>query len=87
MLKVQKNEGRLTIYSRSKEMPRLMCAHEGCKKKMTLVDYACKCSKLYCCAHRIPEVHNCTFDYKEEQKKNLLVHMGSPVISKKIEIL
>ena len=64
-----------------------VCSLEGCKKKLTLVDYACKCTKVYCAAHRIPETHQCSFNYKEEHKKNLLVHMGTAVTSKKIEVL
>jgi hypothetical protein len=63
------------------------CALEGCKKKLSLVDYACKCTKVYCAAHRVPETHECKFNYKEEHKKNLLQHMGTAVTSKKIEVL
>jgi hypothetical protein len=65
----------------------MKCAFDGCKKKISLVDYACKCTKVYCATHRAAETHSCTFDYKEEQKKNLRIHMGSPVTSKKIEVL
>jgi hypothetical protein len=63
------------------------CSHDACKKKISLVDFACKCTKIYCSAHRAPETHSCTFDYKQEQKKNLLQYMSTAVISKKIEVL
>lgn len=63
------------------------CPHKDCKKKVGLVDFPCKCSTVYCAAHRAPETHACTFDYKQEQKKNLLQYMSTAVISKKIEVL
>lgn len=63
------------------------CGFEGCNKKLSLVDYACKCKATYCGAHRVPETHACTFDFKEDHKKNLLVYMQDAVTSKKMEVL
>ena len=63
------------------------CSHKDCKKKISLVDFPCKCCAVYCSAHRAPETHACSFDYKGEQKKNLLQYMSTAVISKKIEVL
>jgi len=31
----------------------------------------CKCEKLHCLAHRAPEDHECSFDFKMENKKYL----------------
>jgi hypothetical protein len=42
---------------------------------------------MYCGAHRVPETHACTFDFKEDHKKNLLVYMQDAVTSKKMEVL
>ena len=82
-----------TSYSSSKEMEqkqkqqKTRCALDGCNKKITLVDYACKCANTYCRGHRVPETHNCTYDFREEHKKQLLMYMERPIIAKKIEIL
>ncbi len=42
------------------------CNYDGCNKKLKLIELnlTCKCEKNYCLFHRLPEKHNCTFDYK-----------------------
>tara|TARA_Y100001958_G_C21111447_1_gene458253 strand:+ start:312 stop:464 length:153 start_codon:yes stop_codon:yes gene_type:complete len=30
----------------------------------------CRCKKRYCNAHRYPEEHDCSYDFKEEKEKN-----------------
>lgn len=35
-----------------------------CNKKVGLMGFKCRCGKSFCGAHRYPESHNCTFDYK-----------------------
>jgi predicted nucleic acid binding AN1-type Zn finger protein len=66
-------------------MPR--CSAEDCKKKLALTDMACKCSGVYCSAHRMPETHACSFDFRAQQRDNLMKYMSSPVIAKKIDII
>jgi len=70
---------------RQSEMPK--CPHAECKKKISLVDFPCKCSAVYCSSHRAPETHACSFDYRKEQKENLLQYMSTAVRSKKIDVL
>ena len=41
------------------------CNYEGCKKKIKLTDFPCKCEKYYCKNHKFPNIHNCNYDYKE----------------------
>jgi hypothetical protein len=41
---------------------------EACKKKLGIIEYKCKCGKLFCITHLHAEEHNCTYDYKEEGK-------------------
>ena len=41
---------------------RCMCA--GCKTKLSLTDFACKCEGWYCGLHRHAEAHSCSFDFK-----------------------
>ncbi len=63
------------------------CCAEGCKKKLALTDFPCKCGKKHCAAHRAPEVHACTFDFKASHRDVLLQTMSTPVLAKKIDIL
>ncbi len=61
------------------------CCQEGCKKKLSLTDFPCKCGKKHCAEHRPAEVHNCSYDYKESHNKFLLKTMDSAIIAKKID--
>lgn len=63
------------------------CCQDGCKKKLMLTDFACKCGEYHCSAHRIPEAHHCSFDFKEDHKETLLKNMGTAVVAKKIDTL
>ncbi|KAL6624258.1 hypothetical protein U3516DRAFT_539842 [Neocallimastix sp. 'constans'] len=45
---------------------------EFCNKKLRITaTYKCKCSKIFCAAHRYSECHNCTYDYKQQGIKDL----------------
>jgi predicted nucleic acid binding AN1-type Zn finger protein len=48
--------------------PANRCFHSDCKKKLLLSDPTCKCKERYCMAHRMPEDHACSFDYKAAGK-------------------
>lgn len=43
---------------------------KNCKKKMVL-SFDCKCTKSFCINCLPSFIHACTFDYKQEKKKNL----------------
>mmetsp|Transcript_1052 Transcript_1052/g.1534 ORF Transcript_1052/g.1534 Transcript_1052/m.1534 type:complete len:162 (+) Transcript_1052:169-654(+) len=36
-----------------------------CKKKLGLLGFDCRCGHVFCSAHRHPDTHTCTIDYKE----------------------
>ena len=38
----------------------------ACRKKLTLTDLACRCKARFCSAHRAPEEHACTHDFKAD---------------------
>jgi hypothetical protein len=42
------------------------CMCPGCKTKITLTDFACKCHGWYCSMHRHAESHSCSFDFKTQ---------------------
>jgi AN1-type zinc finger protein 5/6 len=41
------------------------------KNKKTLLLYDCNCNNKFCSLHLMPEIHNCTYNYKEQYKKKL----------------
>ena len=45
------------------------CSHPECNKKIKLTDYACKCGDFFCKMHIFPINHSCSYDYKENNKK------------------
>lgn len=47
------------------------CHHIDCKKKLLLSDVTCKCMERFCSLHRLPELHACTYDFKEIGKIQL----------------
>ncbi len=47
------------------------CQMEGCKKKLPITAYDCRCEKRFCSLHSNAESHNCTFDYQAFHRKNL----------------
>lgn len=36
----------------------------ACRKRVGLTGFRCRCGDTYCGAHRYPEQHGCTFDFK-----------------------
>jgi predicted nucleic acid binding AN1-type Zn finger protein len=39
-----------------------------CRHKLALTDFACRCGPKFCSAHRLPESHSCTFDFRERDR-------------------
>ena len=44
-----------------------------CNKKISILPFKCKChsKKVFCSLHRMPESHNCTFDFHQDAKNKL----------------
>jgi hypothetical protein len=40
------------------------CALEGCAKRVPVSNMPCRCGQRFCNAHRYPETHPCTHDFK-----------------------
>ena len=53
--------------------PPKRCQHKSCKKKLSLVEktISCKCKKYFCRLHRFPEEHECSFDFRADDKEKL----------------
>jgi hypothetical protein len=59
------------------------CNLKGCKRKLgAFGGYDCKCGSMYCTKHRLAHDHNCTFDFKKEQREVLLKQNPKIVKSK-----
>lgn len=65
------------------------CAYSFCSKYITLsqtISNKCKCKNVYCTAHKIPEQHACTFNFRAAHASQLTSNM--PLVQKsKIEII
>jgi len=42
-----------------------------CKKKLGITGIKCRCSQQFCGAHRYPEEHKCSYDYKKQAKEDI----------------
>jgi AN1-like Zinc finger len=63
------------------------CQFESCKKKLPLTAFSCRCNKMFCAVHRPSETHKCSFNYFEENQKNMTKNISSITFSKKEIIL
>lgn len=53
-----------------------------CKSKLELAQRQigkCKCENVFCALHRLPELHNCDFDHKEDGRREAREKMVKPV--------
>ena len=57
-----------------------------CKKKVGLLGFPCKCGYIFCAKHRYNDRHNCTFDYREQQKISLEQKLEK-VVERKVQEL
>ncbi len=79
-----------SLMNKEKEKPQARptrCCFDGCKKKLALSDFPCKCGKIHCTSHRPAELHNCSFDFKANHKENLLQYMSTAVTAAKIDAI
>ena len=63
------------------------CPVEGCNKKLSLVDFKCKCQNTYCAKHRVPDTHACSYDFRQEQTNNLMKHMSTAIVGNKLPVI
>ena len=54
----------------NKKCTKLRCSFPGCKKKLSILNqYKCRCDLMYCSKHKLPESHDCSYDYKSDKIK------------------
>ena len=59
------------VKKKKKKTPK-RCQLKGCKKKLPITAFDCRCEKRFCIVHTYAENHNCTFDYKAFHRQNLV---------------
>jgi hypothetical protein len=58
-----------------------------CKKKIGVVSFECKCTnKRFCSNCRMPESHECSFDFLKEQQNKLKTTLIKVINNKLIKI-
>ena len=60
-----------------------ICQYKDCKKKLSFMNFSCLCEKKFCSLHRLPEDHECTFDYKSHGRE-LIAKKNPLIINSKI---
>ncbi len=58
----------------------------NCKKKVGLTGFECRCGFVFCGAHRYPDQHACTFDFKSHDKA-ILEKLNPKVVGKKVDTI
>jgi len=64
-------------------MDKIKC--NKCKKNI-LISFECKCNSIFCINHKNPELHNCTFNFKENGKNELIKNNPKITFTKVIKI-
>lgn len=46
------------------------CSFAGCNKKVGMLNqFKCRCDLMFCSIHKLPEDHNCQYNYKNDKIK------------------
>ena len=77
----QKTIEKTDVCKKSKKKNAKKCA--SCGKKKGLILLKCRCLKLFCSKHLLPENHECQFDYIEYSKK-ILEERNPKVVNDKV---
>ncbi len=62
------------------------CSHPGCKKKLKLMKFTCKCNLNFCLKHMTPESHNCKFDFTKIENLPEIINQ-TKCIAEKIKLI
>ena len=53
----------------NKKPEKIRCYH--CSKKIPLIQFTCKCTKIFCVSHQSPHIHKCPYDYQTTIRKKI----------------
>ncbi len=74
-----------TAAATTPSVPSKRCSASGCRVKLGLTAIQCHCGYKFCTAHRYPEEHACSHDYRADAKKELLKTMSTAIVAQKLE--
>ena len=58
--------------------PKTVNRCSGCKRKVGLTGFRCRCGSLFCAEHRYSDRHDCAFDYKTAARE--AIQRANPVV-------
>lgn len=70
--------------SDAKAKKKSRCGAAGCRAKLGLMGWDCRCGLKFCSEHRYSDQHNCAFDYQSQGKAEL-AKSNPKVVAAKIE--
>ncbi|XP_065187965.1 AN1-type zinc finger protein 6-like [Sycon ciliatum] len=69
--------------SSPKKAKKARCELDGCKARVGLLGFDCRCGLKFCSKHRYSDQHNCSFDYKTDGR-SLLEKSHPAVVASKV---
>ncbi|KAK4482408.1 hypothetical protein RD792_009563 [Penstemon davidsonii] len=65
-----------TSLKRPREVTR--CSGSGCRKRIGLMGFRCRCGDMFCSEHRYSDRHDCSYDYKAAGRE--AIERENPVV-------
>lgn len=65
------------------------CAFDNCKNKIKNIDKIigkCRCDKIFCHIHRLPETHDCSYNYSNDFNAKKFIEDNKCITQKIIKI-
>lgn len=62
----EENKVVVVVVNRPLKRPRDVnrCSGAGCRRKLGLMGFRCRCGDMFCSEHRYSDRHDCSYDYK-----------------------
>lgn len=84
--KYDKDNNNLNINkNHTKNKNKTKCQFISCGKKITFTNIltnTCKCKLVFCNEHRLPELHECSYDYLDNVDSNKFIKENKCIASK-----
>ena len=61
---------------KKKKIKSKRCDFDGCRRKLKLTDMECRCSYIFCTFHRLPEQHECGYNFRKFNKDRFAKQVG-----------
>ncbi|RZC86836.1 hypothetical protein C5167_030186 [Papaver somniferum] len=65
--KVKNDTAKIKVIEKKQEVNR--CS--GCRRKVGLTGFRCRCGDMFCSEHRYSDRHDCSFDYKAAGRESI----------------